>query len=130
MLHYKDLLTNLITNMLKHGEPDDETGLKPVVLRFTIGDETLLLHFENRVKPGEEEALNRKFEEKLSAKASYYNSEGGSGIAKSKKILKLDLQTEDNSIRIEARDGLCTTDVVIYTNNLKANEQTTADNRG
>lgn len=129
VLHYKDLLTNLITNMLKHGEPD-ETGLKPVVLNFKIGDETLLLHFENRVKPGEEQALNRKFEEKLSAKASYYNSEGGSGIAKSKKILKLDLQTEENSISIVAKDGLCTTDVVIYTKNLKSNEQATADNRG
>lgn len=129
VLHYKDLLTNLITNMLKHGEPD-ETGLKPIVLSFKIGDETLLLHFENRVKPGEEDALNKKFEEKLSAKASYYNSEGGSGIAKSKKILKLDLQTEDNNISIVAKDGLCTTDVVIYTKNLKANEQATADNRG
>lgn len=128
VLHYKDLLTNLITNMLKHGEPDEETGLKPVVLQFKIGEETLNLHFENRVKPGEEEALNKKFEEKLSARASYYNSEGGSGIAKSKKILKLDLQTEDNTISIVAKDGFCATDVVIYTKNLKANEQAPADN--
>lgn len=128
VLHYKDLLTNLITNMLKHGELDDETGLKPITLQFTIGDELLALHFENKVKPGEEEALNKKFEEKLSAQASYYNSEGGSGIAKSKKILKSDLQTEANSITIVAKDGLCITDVVIYTINLKANEQTLADN--
>ena len=128
VLHYKDLLTNLITNMLKHGEPDDETGLKPITLQFTIGDEILALHFENKVKPGEEEALNKKFEEKLSAQASYYNSEGGSGIAKSKKILKSDLQTEANSITIVAKDGLCITDVVIYTINLKANEQALADN--
>ncbi len=128
VLHYKDLLTNLITNMLKHGEPDDETGLKPITLQFRIGDETLTLHFENKVKPGEEEVLNKKFEEKLSAQASYYNSEGGSGIAKSKKILKSDLQTEDNTISIVARDGLCVTDVVIYTMNLKANEQALTDN--
>ncbi len=128
VLHYKDLLTNLITNMLKHGEPDDETGLKPVVLQFRIGEDTLFLHFENRVKPGEEEALNKKFEEKLSAKASYYNSEGGSGIAKSKKILKLDLQSDANTISIEAKGGRCMTDVVIYTKNLKANEQALTDN--
>ena len=128
VLHYKDLLTNLITNMLKHGEPDDETGLKPVKLKFKIDDETVALHFENRVKPGEEEMLNKMFEQKLSAQASYYNSEGGSGIAKSKKILKSDLQTEANTISIVAKDGLCVTDVVIYTKNLKANEQTPTDN--
>jgi len=80
------------------------------------------------VKPGEEEMLNKMFEQKLSAQASYYNSEGGSGIAKSKKILKSDLQTEANTISIVAKDGLCVTDVVIYTKNLKANEQTPTDN--
>lgn len=128
VLHYKDLLTNLITNMIKHGEPDVETGLKHVLLQFRIADETLTLHFENNVKLGEEEALNKKFEEKLSAKASYYNSEGGSGIAKSKKILKSDLQNETNTINIMAKDGLCFTDVVIYTKNLKANEQASTDN--
>lgn len=129
VLHYKDLLSNLITNMLKHGEVD-ETGTRPIVLSFKIDENVLTLHFENKVKPGEEEALNKKFAEKLSAKASYYNSEGGSGIAKSKKILKWDLQTESNDIAIEAKDGICTTDVTIYTKILKANEQATADNRG
>lgn len=129
VLHYKDLLANIITNMLKHGEAD-ETGRRPVVLQFKIGEETLSLHFENQVKPGEEEALNKKFVEKLSAKASYYNSEGGSGIAKSKKILKWDFQNISNDINMLAHDGLCVTDVVIYTSNLKANEQATADNRG
>ena len=130
VLHYKDLLTNLITNMLKHGERDEETGLKPVVLQFKIGNETLILHFENRVKFGEEESLNMKFEEKLSAQASYYNSEGGSGIAKSKKILNSDLQTEANTISIVAKDGICYTDVVIFTKNIKADEQASTDNRG
>ena len=105
-----------------------KTGLKPITLHFKISDETLALHFENKVKPGEEETLNKKFEEKLSAQASYYNSEGGSGIAKSKKIQKSDLQAEDNTISIVARDGLCVTDVVIYTMNLKANEQAPTDN--
>lgn len=115
--------------MLKHGEAD-ETGCKPVELQFKIGEETLTLHFENHVKPGGEEKLNKKFEEKLSAEASYYNSEGGSGIAKSKKILKWDFQNFSNDIQMLAHDGICTTDVVIYTKNLKANEQATADNRG
>lgn len=122
VLHYKDLLTNLITNMLKHGEID-EIGRKPVKLCFKISESTLLMHFENKVKLGEEENLNKTFGEKLSDQASYYNSEGGSGIAKSKKILKLDFQTEANDIRIVAKDGICTTDVIIYTNNLKANDQ-------
>ena len=129
VLHYKDLLSNLITNMLKHGEVD-ETGTRPIVLSFKIDEDVLTLHFENKVKPGEEEALNKKFAEKLSAKASYYNSEGGSGIAKSKKILKWDLQTDSNDIAIEAKDGICTTDVTIYTKILKANEQAATDNRG
>ena len=121
VLHYKDLLTNLITNMLKHGEMD-ETGTRPVVLSFKIGEDTLSLHFENNVKPGGEEELNKKFTEKLSAKASFYNSEGGSGISKAKKILKWDFQTENNEITIEAKDGICTTEVTIYTKILKANE--------
>ena len=77
-----------------------------------------------------QENLNKIFAEKLSAKASYYNSEGGSGIAKSKKILKWDFQTPDNDITIDARDGICTTEVIIYTNNLKVNEQAVIDNRG
>jgi glycerol-1-phosphate dehydrogenase [NAD(P)+] len=76
-------------------------------LQFKIEEETLTLHFENQVKPGEEEALNKKFEEKLSAKASYYNSEGGSGIAKSKKILKWDFQNFSNDIQMVAHDGIC-----------------------
>lgn len=127
VLHYKDLLSNLITNMLKHGEVDD-TGTRPLVLSFKIGEETLLLHFENKVKHGKEEDLNKMFSEKLAAKASFYNSEGGSGISKAKKILKWDLQKQGNEISMAAKDGVCTTEVLIYTNNLKANEQTVTYN--
>lgn len=61
VLHYKGLLTNLITNRLKHGALDEDTALRPMVLRFRIGDDTLTLHFENRVTPGAEEYLNRQY---------------------------------------------------------------------
>lgn len=127
VLHYKDLLTNLITNMLKHGDVDD-SGMKPVTLNFNINEDKLLLYFENKVKCGTEDSLNKTFVEKLSTNASFFNSEGGSGISKAKKILKSDLQEESNEISIEAKDGACVTKVSMCSNKLKANEQEVINN--
>lgn len=122
VLHFADLLRNLISNMFKHGAADD-TGVKPLVLNFIITDNCVDLHFENKVESGQEEQLNQKFAEKLSGKASFFNSEGGSGIAKANKILRADLQCEDNKLTLLAEKGLCITDVKIYTENLKSNGQ-------
>ncbi len=121
VLHYADLLRNLMTNMFKHGVAD-ETGEKSLVMDFNISDDTIELHFENRVEAGKEEQLNQKFAEKLSGKASYYNSEGGSGIAKAYKIIRSDFQSKTNELTMVAKDGVCVTEAKIFTDNLKASE--------
>ena len=86
------------------------------------------MHFENSVQSGQEEELNLRFAEKLSSNASIFNAEGGSGIAKVNKILRADFQNPSNELKIWAQDGVCFTEVKLYTDNLKANEQETVDN--
>ena len=124
VLHYADLLRNLISNMFKHGCTDD-SGRKPLVLNFNIKEHTVEMHFENNVEAGTEEHLNRLFAEKLSGNASFFNSEGGSGIAKANKILRADFQNRDNQLTLVANDGVCNTNVILYTDNLKSNGQNT-----
>lgn len=121
VLHYADLLRNLMTNMFKHGNVD-ENGIKKVVLKFIISKDVLELHFENEVERGSENLLNQKFTEKLQGKASYFNSEGGSGIAKAHKILRADLQCDDNKLNMLASNGKCITEALIYTSQLKVDE--------
>ncbi len=121
VLHYADLLRNLITNIFRHGLAD-EFGTKEIVLNFQVAGNVLKIHMENKVNVGEEAELNKKFQEKLSSKASYYNSEGGSGIAKAHKILLWDLQCQQNELSIVAKNGICSTDVLINLDNIKANE--------
>lgn len=127
VLHYADMLSNLVANMIKHGSAD-ESGTKTIVLNFTITDNMIDMHFENKVQEGQEEHLNLRFSEKLSSNASIFNAEGGSGIAKVNKILRADFQNPSNELKIWARDGVCFTEVKLYTDNLKANEQETVDN--
>lgn len=122
VLHFADLLRNLISNMFKHGAADDN-GVKPLVLNVVITDNCVDIHFENKVEAGQEEQLNHKFAEKLSDKASFFNSEGGSGIAKASKILRADFQRDDNELTLRAENGLCITDVKIHIENLKSNGQ-------
>lgn len=121
VLHYADLLRNLITNIFRHGL-SDESGEKPIVLNFQVAENVLKIHMENKVNVWEEDALNKKFQEKLSSGASYYNSEGGSGIAKAHKILLWDLQCQQNELSIIAHDGRCTTDVTVNIGTIKTNE--------
>ena len=121
VLHYADLLRNLITNIFRHGVKDN-SGAKSIVLNFQLVENILKIHMENKVNIGEEDRLNDTFIEKLSNEASCYNSEGGSGIAKANKILLWDLQCQRNKLSIVARDGVCSTDVIINIENIKTDE--------
>ena len=121
VLHYADLLRNLITNIFRHGVKDN-SGAKSIVLNFQLVENILKIHMENKVNIGEEDRLNDTFIEKLSNKASCYNSEGGSGIAKANKILLWDLQCQRNKLSIVAQDGVCSTDVIINIENIKTDE--------
>lgn len=122
VLHYADVLNNLVANMIKHGAAD-EAGVKLVVLNFNISDNVVAMHFENKVEAGQEEQLNRIFAEKLSSKASFFNAEGGSGIAKVNKILRADFQNAANQLKIWADGGVCFTEVKLFTENIKSNVQ-------
>lgn len=119
VLHYADLLRNLLSNMFMHGVADAD-GNTRLVLNISITDDAVFLHFENDVEPGSEEQLNHKFAEKLSGQASIYNFEGGSGIAKAYKIISADFQNENNLLTMVAKDGVCITEATIYTDNIKA----------
>ena len=122
VLHYADVLNNLVANMIKHGATD-EAGVKSMVLNFNISDNVVAMHFENKVEAGQEEQLNRIFAEKLSSKASFFNAEGGSGIAKVNKILRADFQNAANQLKIWADGGTCFTEVKLFTENIKSNVQ-------
>lgn len=122
VLHYADMLNNLVANMVKHGAAD-ESGVKSIMLNFDITDNMIEMHFENKVETGQEEHLNRIFTEKLSSKASFFNAEGGSGIAKVNKILHADFQNKENELKIWAENGLCITEVKLFTENLRSNVQ-------
>ncbi len=125
VLHYADMLSNLVANMIKHGVAD-ETGTKAITLNFAISDKMVAMHFENKVETGQEEHLNQIFTEKLSSKASFFNAEGGSGIAKVNKILRADFQNSDNELKIWAENGTCVTEVKLFTENLRSNVQESA----
>lgn len=122
VLHYADMLSNLVSNMVWHGAAD-KTGTKSIILNFNITDNMVAMHFENKIEAGREQELNNIFAEKLSSNASFFNAEGGSGIAKVNKILRADFQNEDNELKIWAQDGVCFTEVKLFTENLRANVQ-------
>ena len=62
---------------------------------------------------------NMIFEEKLHNTSSAIG-EGGSGIAKINKILKQDLACKENSITMNAVEGICMTNVIIKLCKFKA----------
>ena len=117
VIHYADILRNIVCNMFEHGSESND-GKLHFELIFDISDSDVQFHFINDTDK-DPDTLNTTFRQKLSTD-EYVFGEGGSGIAKVKKILKRDLRNCDNSIEMRAEQGKCYTEVIIYINGFKA----------
>lgn len=117
VMHYADILRNVITNMFNHSS-DAEDGKRHFVLDIIIDQDKVYFSFVNDTSQNPDE-LNLIIKRKLSGMTSALG-EGGSGIAKVKKILTSDLNCSKNTIEMKAEQGKCTTNVTIYLDNFKA----------
>lgn len=117
VIHYADILRNIIYNMFEHGV-DMPDGKRHFELNISILDDDVLIDFVNDTD-GDPEELNAIFAEKIKGDTSIFG-EGGSGIAKVNKILKRDLNNASNSISMKVENGKCYTTVVIKLNGFKA----------
>lgn len=116
VMHYADILKNVVSNMFNHGVDADD-GMRHFKLNITIDNEKVQFEFMNDISEAPQK-LNKIFVEKLHDTKSAFG-EDGSGIAKVNKILKQDLACKENYIKMNAVDGKCITIVVIYLNNFK-----------
>lgn len=119
VIHYADIIRNVIYNMFAHGI-DDKYGKRNLQLNINITDEEVLINFANETDCDPIE-LNSIFAQKLNEGKSVFG-EGGSGIAKVNKILKMDLNNNENSISMKAENGKCYTSVIIKLKGFKAYE--------
>ena len=117
VMHYADILRNVISNMFNHST-DAHDGKRHFVLDIIIEQDKVCFNFINDTSRNPEE-LNAILQRKLSGMTSALG-EGGSGIAKVKKILKSDLNCSKNTIEMKAESGKCITRVTIYLDNFKA----------
>lgn len=120
VMHYADILRNIFHNMFKHST-DAVDGKRHFTLNVEIGLDNVRFEFINDISE-DPDRLNMIFNEKLHNTSSAIG-EGGSGIAKIKKILKQDLVCDENSITMNAIEGKCLTNVVIYLGNFKCYEE-------
>lgn len=116
VIHYADILRNILTNMFVHGV-DSTDGIRHMKLDIDIGLEEVRLSFENFID-SDAEKLNQLFADKLN-NCGLTNFEGGSGIAKVNKILKQDLNCKENEILMHAEKNICYTTVIIKLSNFK-----------
>lgn len=118
VMHYADVLRNIISNMFNHSI-DAVDGKRHFKLNVTIEDEIVKIEFVNDTA-GDPDELNRLFEQKLKDTTSAFG-EGGSGIAKVNKILKHDLVCPSNTLTMNATsEGKCITTVIIHLDKFKA----------
>ena len=117
VMHYADILRNVISNMFNHSV-DAQDGKRHFVLDVVIGLDKVCFNFINDTSQDMDE-LNSIIQHKLSDVTSALG-EGGSGIAKVKKILKSDLNCTMNTIEMKAENGMCITNVTIYLDKFKA----------
>lgn len=116
VMHYADILRNVITNMFNHSI-DAQDGKRHFGLDINIEQDKVCFSFVNDTSQDPEE-LNAIIKRKLSGTASALG-EGGSGIAKVKKILTRDLNCAKNTICMKAEQGKCITNVTIYLDKFK-----------
>ena len=115
-MHYADILRNVITNMFNHSI-DAQDGKRHFGLDINIEQDKVCFSFVNDTSQDPEE-LNAIIKRKLRGTASALG-EGGSGIAKVKKILTRDLNCAKNTICMKAEQGKCITNVTIYLDKFK-----------
>ena len=112
---FGDMLTIIFSNMFQHSLKE---RTRQFIIAGNVEDGIAHLHFENKID-GKEEELNKRLKEKLTDN-SRLQKEGGSGISKVKQILHYDLRCADNGIDMSAKDGMCSTDVYINLDSIKA----------
>ena len=115
-MHYADIMRNIFYNMFKHSV-DAIDGKRHFTLNIEITPDEVRYKFINETSE-DPNKLNMIFKEKLQNTSSAIG-EGGSGIAKINKILKQDLDCKENSIAMNAVEGLCMTNVTIKLCNFK-----------
>ena len=116
VIHYADILRNILTNIFVHGV-DSTDGFRHMKLDININSDEVRMSFENFIDSDADE-LNHLFDEKLN-NCGFAYFEGGSGIAKVNKILKQDLNCKENEILMHAEKNICYTNVVIKLANFK-----------
>ena len=116
VMHYADIMRNIFYNMFKHSV-DATDGKRHFTLNIEITPDEVRCEFVNDTSE-DPNKLNMIFEEKLRNTSSAIG-EGGSGIAKINKILKQDLACKENSITMNAVEGICMTNVIIKLCNFK-----------
>lgn len=119
VIHYADIMRNVVSNMFKHGV-DAVDGKRHFQLDINITDEDVQINFINDID-GDPQILNSLFLNKINDVKSV-SDEGGSGIAKVNKILKRDLDNPHNSIFMNAELGKCYTSIVIKLNGFRKDE--------
>ncbi len=117
VIHYADIIRNVIYNMFEHGV-DAPDGKRHFELNIDINNDEIIINFVNDTDRNADE-LNTLFDQKIKEGKSVFG-EGGSGIAKVNKILKRDLGNIDNLISMVAEQGKCRTIVIIKLDGFKA----------
>lgn len=117
VIHYADIIRNIIYNMFEHGV-DATDGKRHFELNIEITNSDVIINFVNDINRSPEE-LNKIFTQKIKDGKLLFG-EGGSGIAKVNKILKRDLNNSENSISMIAEPGKCRTLVIIKLNGFKS----------
>lgn len=112
---FGDMLTIIFSNMFQHSFKERP---REFVISGQMEDGYAHLHFENRID-GDDEKLNKRLKVLLEDD-SRLQKEGGSGISKVKQILHYDLRCADNRIDMYAKNGICSTDVFINLDSIKA----------
>lgn len=116
VMHYADILRNVISNMFNHSI-NAQDGKRHFGLDIIIEQDKVCFSFVNDTSQDSDE-LNTIIKRKLSGMTSALG-EGGSGIAKVKKILTHDLNCTKNTIDMKAEHGKCMTNVIIYLEEFK-----------
>ena len=119
--HYMDIadmLTILYNNMFSHCKVE---SIRSFVISAHHLDDYIVLHLENHVGEADD-TINKTFAELLKSEGRL-QLEGRSGLVKVKKIIKYDLDGDDEDLCIVAENGVCKVDVRLKLENLKKKEE-------
>ncbi len=118
--HYMDIadmLTILYNNMFSHCKVEPT---RMFVVSASRSADCIILHFENHVSE-DDVILNKTFSDLLESEGRL-QLEGRSGLVKVKKIIKYDLNGDDEDLQVVSENGICKVDVRLKLDNLKKKE--------